>query len=69
MGSQAGLVGKIVGLASVSARGRAGVESLHPGTCILMAISPPGLMKDRVACSGGDVTVLRLGIKLWGFIL
>lgn len=70
MGSQAELVGKVVEMATVSARGRAGVKTLcSSGTLILMAISPLGLEKERVACTGRDDTVLRCGIKLWGFML
>lgn len=56
------------GLCVCKGKGRGWIPCTS-GTLILMAISPLGLVSERVACSNGDATLLRLGIEFWGFML
>lgn len=56
-------------LASISESGSAGLQSSHPWNPTFMAVSPLGLIKERVAWSASNVTVLGVEIKLWGFML
>lgn len=40
-----------------------------PGTLTITTVLPLGFVKERVACSAGNVTAWGLDIKLWGFML